>query len=143
MLFISGRGTDSIIPTVLWIGQTLWLNHAAAQRAESGQDLLAQMERLELEEVALRQMAITNVKFADILLFLAEILPERTFLVKSISIDQQTGIEFSLTGGNQQKVNEVIQQMNKNSLFRDVSIDRAVNENDGFTVYFKGKVRNG
>jgi len=127
---------------VLWLGQIAWLSYAASDRSQSGQDLLKLADRLLQEEEALQTYVRSDVHYGDVLIFLSENLPEN-MLVQSINLSDENGIELALSGGNQQMVVEVIEKMNNHRLFRDVTLDRAANENDGFTLYLKGRLITG
>ncbi len=127
---------------LLWVGQNMWLSYAAADRAQKGQELLRLADRYKQEESGLRAMAMNDIKYADVLLFLSKTLPEK-ILAQSISLDQKNGIELALQGGDQNSVVEVIEKMNQSKLFRDVTLDRAANERDGFVVYLSGTLLSG
>jgi len=138
--FMVMSGALATLIVAIWIGSHLWFNHAVTSRLKEGQDLLKLAERLQREETALREMTRNHVSFADLFLYLAEMLPAEV-LVKSISLDMKTGVDLVLVGGNHQKILEIMDKLNTSPYFRELAESRAVNEKDGFTVYVKGKLK--
>ena len=120
--------------------QYLWYTHAVSTRLQQGNSLLKLADRLKSEETGLRSLTQTNINYAELFMFLAETLPEGV-LVKSISIEAKSGVEMVLAGGNHQTITDVIDKFNSSPYFREFSETRAVNEQEGFTVYLRGKLK--
>ena len=119
-----------------------WFGYAVDKRITKGKSMIELAEQLKKEESGLLQLSRTNIDYAGLFLYLAETLPKDT-IVKNISLDSKTGVEFSLVGGNNQKVLEILAKLNSSDFFRDVGTERAVVEKDGFVVYLKGKLKTG
>jgi hypothetical protein len=100
--FLSIGGGLLLLILAQWNGKTVWFNHAVTARIDRGEELNQLANRLQREEIALRQLTRSYVNYGDMFLFLAETLPEG-ILVKNFGIDAQTGIELSFTGGNNQR----------------------------------------
>lgn len=138
--FILTAGSLFAALAVIVLFQYLWYSHAVSSRMQQGNTLLKLADRLKSEETGLRACIQTNVNYADLFLFLAETLPEGV-LVKTISIDLKNGVDLVLVGGNHQMVTDVIDKFNGSPYFREFTETRAVNEQEGFTVYLRGKLK--
>ncbi len=125
---------------VLWIGKGIWFSHAVEARLDKGEDLIKLSNKLQLEEVGLRQMLSANVNFAELFLFLAETLPEG-IMIKNINLDFKSGVEIALKGGNNQRAVDLQQKLNDSPFFRDIVLDRSVVEKEGFIIYLRGKLQ--
>lgn len=125
---------------VLWLSEMVWFQYAAASYLEEGNDLLRVANHLKDEETALRALLRTHIDYDEMYLFLAEKLPNDV-LVKSITIDAKSGVDLVLTGGNGQMVQEFVAALNNSKYFKDLTESRAAQENNGYTVYIKGKLR--
>ncbi|MBN2327525.1 MAG: PilN domain-containing protein [Candidatus Omnitrophica bacterium] len=125
---------------LLAIGKSFWFNSAVAARLNRGEDLIKLANRLQKEEIALRQLTRTNVDYAQMFLFLAEKLPEG-ILVKNFSVDVKNGVELSLTGGNNKQAMDLQQTLNDSPYFREMVLERSVVEKEGFTIYFSGQMQ--
>ncbi len=137
-LYMAGGLAAAIL--ALWIGNWIWFNSAVSSRLMEGQELIRLADSLHKEEIGLRQLSQTDVNYGDLFVFLSENLPSQV-LVKSISLDTKTGVDLILTGGNNQTVVEIVDTLNKSKFFRNIVEERAVVEQDGFTVYLKGKLK--
>ncbi len=138
--FISIGGALLALFLVLAIGKSFWFNQAIETRLSRGQDLIKLSNRLQREEIALRQLARTNVDFAEMFLFLAKTLPDG-IMVKNLSIDAKSSVALVFTGGNNQQAVDLLKKLNESSFFRDIQLDRSVVEKDGFTIYMNGKLQ--
>lgn len=126
----------------LWIGKSAWFNSAIEARLSRGEELIRLSNKLQKEEIALRQLTRTNLDYAGMFLFLAKTLPEGVF-VKNLTIDSKTGLEMTLTGGNNQQAVDLMAKLNESDFFREMVVDRSVVEKDGFAIYLKGKMKFG
>lgn len=142
--FIRNAAILAAAVLMVWIGGSIWFNQAVEARLEEGKSLIQLAQRLEKEENALRAMSDKAIPVADILLYLAELLPkEKKILVKTLQMDDSDGIVMSFVGGSNQDIVELIDKMNESRFFRDMASDRAVMENDGIVIYVSGKLRKG
>lgn len=125
---------------VLWASEMVWFQYAAASYLEEGNDLLRVVNHLKDEETALRAMLRSHIDYDELFLFLSEKLPNDV-LVKSLTIDTNSGVDLVLTGGNSQLIQEFVAALNTSPYFKDLVESRAAQENNGYTVYIKGKLR--
>ncbi len=125
---------------LLWIAQSIWFHQAVAARVQEGKELIQLADRLKKEETGLRELKRTDIDYADMFIFLSEIIPDNV-IVKSINADVKTGIDLVLAGGNHQGTIEIIDKMNQSRFFRDIVEDRATYENNKLTVYLKGELQ--
>jgi hypothetical protein len=139
--FMAAAGVLLAAFLVLWIGQTLWYRSALDSRLARSQELLQLADQLKKEETALKALNRTNLDYADLMLFLAqkETLPQNV-LVKSLVLDNKSGVDLVLVGGNHKMMTDLVDSLNDSKFFRNITESRAVNEKDGFTMYLHGQL---
>ncbi len=125
---------------VLWLAELVWFQYAAASYMEDGKDLLRVANYLNNEETALRNLTRSHIDYDELFIFLSGKLPDNV-LVKSISLDTNTGVDLVLTGGNSQLIQPFVDELNQSKYFKDLTESRSAMESGGFTVYLKGKLR--